>query len=260
MYIIITIAVIHLRFAFGRSAEMFVIGWILLGLTNVFLAKNGWVTDIFAIFSKIIIFLGIIHKEFATIPKRLENLLASRKSYPIDAELPQSEGRLILVLSDIRSTRATEIRWIQKQIREALERNMDSYLFLIESLPPLDELRRLVWMSPDRVHILIFSSSADKLRNEFLVFDPDLQAVGASLHELLKISQQKDLRCKIIIDSISTMIQIFGGPQTHRLFLQKMGILRESMASIYGLLHSEMHEDNIAAMFQKLSDSTLTIE
>ncbi|MBS7657430.1 hypothetical protein KEJ33_05855 [Candidatus Bathyarchaeota archaeon] len=259
IYAIITLGIVRLRFLFGKAAETLVLGWIFLCLTNIFLLESEWIPDIFAIVSKIAIISGIVSTDFAMLPKRLDAFLSS-KSLPIDTELSKNTGKLTLATLSPASSSSANIKWIQRQIRDALSTGTDTYLFLIEKLPPLGELRRLVWMKPEKVHVLIFSSSAGEIKKEFMVLDADLQAIGAAFHEVLKLSASRKQECSIVIDSISTMVQLFGGAQTYRLFLQKMGVLRESMASVYGLFHPELHEPNVTAMFQDLSDSRITIE
>jgi len=262
IYAVITAGVLYLRFLFGKSTEIFVLGWILLCFTNIFMffAELGWITDAFAILSKTVLFLGIVNEDFTTLPKRLESLMVSKKSHPIDTKVSNNVGRLVLVTPNPKSTRTAETMWIERQIEKALESNIDTWLFLIENLLPLDTLRRFLWMNPEKIHIIVFSSSAEEMKREFMVLNVDLHTIGATFHEILKSSIFNNRRCNVIIDSISTMIQLFGETQTYQLFIRKMGILRESESCVYGLIYPEIHNAATLSMFQKLSDSILKID
>jgi hypothetical protein len=114
----------------------------------------------------------------------------------------------------------------------------------------------MIWLNPDRVNVLMFSSSAEETKKEFIVLPAGLHEIGASIHEILKRSISQSKGCMIIISSVSELIHVFGASSSYQMLLQKRGALRESHSSIYGLFHTETHDESTTAMFRRLSDST----
>lgn len=255
-HLIITVGFVYLRFAFTKTADKFIFGWILLTFTNVLLLDMGWIADIFATFAKIVLFSGIFDYEFLTLSKRLEQLISSKKDYSIDVVVKANGGNLFLVQPSQEMTGRKEIEWVRDRIVEGIENEIDSYLLLIEDPYPLDEIRKMIWLNPDRVNVLMFSSSAEETKKEFIVLPAGLHEIGASIHEILKRSISQNRGCIIIIVSVSELVHVFGTSASYQMLLQKRGALRESHSSIYGLFHPETHDASTTAMFRRLSDST----
>ena len=145
---------------------------------------------------------------------------------------------------------------MRERIVEGIENEIDSYLLLIEDPYPLDENRKMIWLNPDRVNILLFSSSAEETKKEFIVLPAGLHEIGASIHEVLKRSISKNKGCIMLRSSVSELIHVFGASSSYQMLLQKRGALRESHSNIYGLFHAETHDESTTAMFRRLSDST----
>ena len=258
-HLIIAVGFVYLRFAFTKTAEKFTFGWILLTMTNVWLVDMGWITDIFATFAKLVLFSGILDYEFLTLSKRLEQLLSSKKDYSIDAAMNANGGNLFLVQPSPETTDSKEIEWVREKMVEGIENEIDTYLLLVEDPYPLDEIRKMIWLNPDRVHVLMFSSSAEETKKEFIVLPAGLHEIGASIHEILKRSISQNQGCVMIIVSVSELIHVFGASASYQMLLQKRGAFRESSSSIYGLFHPETHDASTTAMFRRLSDSAVDL-
>jgi len=258
-HLIITVGFVYLRFAFSKTADKFIFGWVLLTFTNVLLLDMGWIRDIFATFAKLVLFSGILDYEFMTLSQRLEHLLSSKKDYPIDADMNTDGGNLFLVQPNPETTNSKEIEWVREKIVEGIENEIDTYLLLVEDPYPLDEIRKMIWLNPDRVHVLMFSSSAEETKKEFIVLPAGLHEIGASIHEILKRSISQKQGCVIIIVSVSELIHVFGASASYQMLLQKRGAFRESSSSIYGLFHPETHDASTTAMFRRLSDSAVDL-
>jgi len=254
-HLIIAAGFVYLRFAFTKTAEKFIFGWILLTLTNVWLVGMGWITDLFATFAKVVLFMGILDSEFMTLSQRMEQLLSSKIDYPIDASMNENGGNLFLVQPSPEMTDSKEIEWVREKIVEGIENDVDTYLLLVEDPYPLDEIRKMIWLNPNRVNVLMFSSSAEEMKKEFIVLPAGLHEIGASIHEILKRSISQNQGCIIIISSVSELIHVFGASSSYQMLLQKRGAIRESSSSIYGLFHPETHDASTTAMFRRLSDS-----
>jgi len=258
-HLIITVGFLYLRFAFTKTADKFIFGWILLTFTNVLIRDMGWVTDLFATFAKLVLFSGILDYEFMNLSKKLEQLLSSKIDYPIDADMKSNGGNLFLVQPGPETPDSKEIEWVREKMVEGIENDVDTYLLLIEDPYPLDEIRKMIWLNPDKVHILMFSSSAEETKKEFIVLPAGLHEIGASIHEILKRCISKRGGCMIIIVSVSELVHVFGASAPYQMLLQKRGALRESSSSMYGLFHPDTHDASTTAMFRRLSDSTFDL-
>jgi hypothetical protein len=246
--------VFYHRVVFGESVDRFLFGWMLLLVSNVLLFGMGWVVDVLAIFSKLVIFYGVTAYDFAIISQRLR----SERLTPV---LPlasggEKEGGFTLVVSHSEGV-VDDFPWIRDFIEENVDRGLFTSLFVFQDVLPYSWLRRLKWMKPDLVSILVFSSN---LRNEeeFILLPMELKDIGLSLVEVAEQCGNSGTGGCVIFYDLSQLIYVFGLSYVYRLLLDKMGIIRKNNVSLYCVIHPKTHsEPHVLALFKSIADNVL---
>ena len=246
--------VFYHRVVFGESVDRFLFGWMLLLVSNVLLYGMGWVTDVLAILSKLVIFYGVTAYDFAIISQRLRDERAA-PVLPL-ASGGEKEGGLTLVVSGSEGA-AGDFPWIRGFMEENIGRGLFTSLFVFQDVLPYSWLRRLKWMKPDLVSILVFSSSPRK-EDEFLSLPMELKDIGLSLVEVAGQCGKSEAGGYIILYSLSQLVHVFGLQQVYRLLLDKMGVVRGNNVGLYCIIHPDTHQEpSVLALFKSIADNVL---
>jgi len=254
-FLIITVGVAYNRVIFGKVFDKIFVGWLLLLVAN-YLLWGYWMLDVLAVIAKLLIFMGILDQEFTLVAEKIR---ASRK-YPPAAVEAYGEGGLILVIPPHGSSRRDEIKWIEFKVKENIAKQLDTYILCFHSILKHEDLRRLKWMNPERVSVIIFSSGLRKAQEEFTVLDMDIASVGACLTEITRVCLNRREGCDVILVDLSVLIHSFGAHNILSLLLEKMGSIRESGVNLYAIFHPETFSDpSVEPLFRKISDAIVNL-
>jgi len=255
-FLVITAGVAYNRVIFGKVFDKIIVGWVLLLITNCVLWGH-WTLDVLATIAKFLIFMGILDQEFTLVAEKIR--ASKKKHLPATIETYR-EGSLVLVTPPQSSSREEEIRWIESKVKENVAKQLDTYILCFHSILKHEELRRLKWMKPERVFVIIFSSGLKKTREEFTVLDMDIASIGACLTEITRMCLNKKEGCDVILVDLSVLIHSFGAHNILSMLLEKMGSIRESGVNLYAIFHSETFSDpSVEPLFKKISDSVVNL-
>ena len=250
----VTIAIIYHRSIFGRTVDKLAIGWISLYLSNILIWEQQWTLNIFAIFFKLVIFLGIIEYDFLIITQKI--LKNHSKLTPLYTSF-ENEGGLKLVTLNHTQSKKKIIEWVNKKANENIQKDTSTYIFCFQDTIPYKDLWRIKWINPEKVVVFLFSSSAEKIKDEFEIFPMDLAHIGAATTEIINKCKKHNKKCTIIFLDLSILIHLFGTNSIYTLLLNKMGSLRENQVELFGLMHPETHQASIVSLFKSISDETM---
>ena len=255
-YGLISVGIIYNRAIFGRILDKLVLGWFFLLMVNLLLWEQ-WIIDIFAVFAKIVLFLGILDQEFVLVAEKIR--IAAQR-YPSISPGVKKEGGVNLIIPTPDSSTGNEVNWMEDKIQENVREGVDTYVFSFQDLPSHSDLRRMRWINPEKVFVLLFSSSSLKAREEFTVFKMDITEMGATLFELIRKYYNVEEGCVVIFTDLSVLIHSFNVDDVFNMLLEKMGSLREAGVTLYAFFHPETHGDPaIANLFKNISDSVLKL-
>jgi len=257
-YVPLVIYVIHHRVSLGRVADKFILGWFLLFLTNFLTFGMGWITDVFAVFSKIVILIGVIGRDFSASIYRISRETAPR-FLPSDTGYGE-EGGVKLVFPPRDSSYMAKTNWVERKIQENLKKSVNTYIFSFQDIIPHSEMRRMKWIDPEKVEILLFSESADKTKDEFMGLPMGLQEIGATLSGVIKKYYKLEKGCTVIFTDLSLLIHVFGVYAVYNMLLNKMGSLREEKIDLFAFFHPETFSDkSVVSLFKNISNEVIEL-
>jgi hypothetical protein len=256
IFLFVGIVILQQRLIFGRSAERLAIGWILLYFSNVLLTGQGWVIDAFAIFSKLIILLGVMDYDFIVIADKIQEKLPPSP----EAGYAREGGLRLLISSENSNANHREGNWLRKKIVENVKDGEETIVCVFQDVLPYQELRAIKWISPDKVSVYLFSSSAQMAKSEFIVLPMGLAQIGAALSQVAKHHQTSDKGVTVIFFHLSLLIHLYGAEAIYAMLLNKMGYLRENGITLYPFFYPSMHCDQtIVSLFSRLSDEIIKL-
>lgn len=249
-YLPIIIAILYQRVLFGKSVDKLALGWVLLLVSNISL-WGAWTDDIFSLFSKFLIFLGMMDQDFIITIEKVRDELQSPIPNAHFGE--EEEGGLKLIRSSSVS-KLKNLEFVNKKIKENLNNDLDTYLFSFQDTIPYSELRRIKWIKPEKIKVFLFSTSVEKMKGEFTVLPMDLIHIGATLSEVIK----KDKRSSVFFMNLSLLIHVFGVYPVYNMLLDKMGALREEGVNLFTFFYPETHSDgSVISLFENISDEII---
>jgi len=255
-YGIMTAGMTYNRLSLGRIVDKLLIGWFLLLLTNLLLLGAGWITDLFAVFGKFILLLGVLDQDFAILIREV------RRSMEVPP--PATEGRVEeggITLLSVTSTRAPLIKiseWLERRVKVNISNRVETNILVLQNVLPYSILRKVAWINPRHVHIFIFSENVEESR-EFTTLKYEVTKIGATISEIVKKYREIDNRGEIILVDLSVMIHTFGAKKAYSLLLNKMGLLRSTGTGLIAVVHPETHDSTTIALFKTIADNILTL-
>jgi hypothetical protein len=256
IFLFVGIAILQHRLIFGRSAERLAIGWVLLYFSNILLTGQGWVIDVFAILSKLIILLGIMDYDFIVIADKIQE----KRVPPPEAGYAREGGLKLLLSSENSSANQREGNWLRKKVVENIKESSDAIIFVFQDVLPYKELRAIKWVSPEKIFIYLFSSSAQKVKSEFTILPMGLAQIGAALSQVTKHYQTSEKGVTVVFFHLSLLIHLYGAEAVYAMLLNKMGYLRENGITLYAFFYPSMHSDQaIVSLFSRLADEIIKL-
>jgi hypothetical protein len=256
IFLFVAVAIFQHRILFGKSANLLAIGWVLLFLTNVLLNGPSWITDAFAFTAKIIILFGVLDYDFVVIAER-----ANERRFPAPEAGYGVEGGLkLLISSENSNANLREGTWLRKKASENVKEGIETIVFAFQDVVPHKDLRAIKWISPEKVSVYLFSSSAQKVKSEFIVLPMGLTQIGAALSQATAQCQKSDKGCTVIFLHLSLLIQVFGSEAVYNMLLNKMGYMRENGITLYAVFYPSMHSDpSVVSLFTRLADESIKL-
>jgi hypothetical protein len=256
LFLSVGVAIFHHRRLFGRSADKLAIGWVLLYLTNLLLTGSGWVVDAFAVAAKVIILFGVLEYDFVVIADK-----AQARRFPApDAGYGQEGGLKLLTPAENSNTTIKAANWIKEKTSENVKEGIETIIFAFQDVFPHKELRAIKWVNPEKVSVYLFSSSAQKVKSEFIVLPMGLTQIGAAFSQATSQCQKTEKGCTVIFLHLSLLIQVFGAEAVYNMLLNKMGYIRENGVTLYAIFYPTMHSDaSVVSLFTRLADESIKL-
>ena len=252
----ITLGLIYNRKVFGGILDKLIIGWVILLFAN-FLLWEHWSIDIFAIIAKVLLYFGILDQRLSLVADKVQG---SMKHVPSPTSGSEKEGGIRLIIPNHNTSAEKEVSWMMNQVKRNLASGIETYVLSFQNLPSHDTLRRLRWIDPQKVFVFMFSSSSQKAREDFTLFNMDLVEIGAALSEVIRKCRMDEKCCSVIFTNLSVLINVFNKTDVYEMLLEKLGGLRESGVDLYAIFHPETHDDSsTAALFRDIADSVINI-
>ncbi|MCK5628565.1 hypothetical protein KAI12_03780 [Candidatus Bathyarchaeota archaeon] len=265
-FLLVGATILWHRMKFGGSADKLGIGWFLLFVTNLFLpaalgdgslALALLVGESLAILSKVIILLGLLDYDFILVAEKTRREL--EKSHLPPKTVVAVEGGLKLVIPTQKS-KVQITQWLKRTVSRNVDKEVDTLLFVFQDTVPYKQLRELRNVNPEKVKVFLFSSSAKKSSEDFLVFPMGLTQVGATLSQIARKCQESKKGCVVVLLNLSILIHLFGAKQVYNTLLNKMGIIRQTGISLVAVFHPDTHSDqSIGFLFKKTADEVMEL-
>jgi hypothetical protein len=248
------ILMIYNRASFGRSIDRLILGWGLLLMVNILFRNTGWVINISSAFIKVFLLAGMLDPDFTLLATKIK----VSSTLPLDTGYPMEGGFSLISVPSV--SKVNRVDWIRNKILKNIETDIYTYIFSFQGVIPHAELRRIKWIKPDRTFIFLFSSSAEKVKNEFTVMPFDLTQIGAAVSGVIKKHSNLGNGCTLIFSDMSLLIHLFGTYAVYKVILSKMSSLREESVKLYGFFHHKTHSDkSIPALFESIADEVIRL-
>jgi hypothetical protein len=256
LFLFVAIAIVQHRILFGRSADRLAIGWVLLYLTNLLLSDSGWIEDAFAVTAKVIILIGVLDYDFVILADK-----AQARRFPApEAGYGEEGGLKLLMPTENLSSALKEANWVKEKTSENVKEGVETIVFAFQDVFPHKELRAIKWINPEKVSVYLFSSSAQKVKSEFIVLPMGLAQIGAALSQATSQCQKTENGCTVVFLHLSLLIQVFGAEAVYNMLLNKMGYLRENGINLYTVFYPTMHSDpSTISLFTRLADESIKL-
>jgi hypothetical protein len=260
-YILTSISLIFIKRRSPVSLDVFISGWLALFIVNLTVPLNllsPMYVETLAIIAKIVIFIGMISPKFSLLEDDVKRFLIS--GLPQEY-LGEERGRVTLV-NPGKKMRSEEIKWIKEKVTENSANGLKTILItLYDLISPIDiDPERLgkdlyfVRMKPGERHeVQVFKENVTTMSDDWSKFD-------FFLTDVIAYSKERNLRCDIILYSLTWIIHSNGWKRVYPQFLTMASKLKESQVNIYCFYYPATHSDPAEiTVFEKIADRVILI-
>ena len=260
-YLFISTGLLVIRRRYAATLDLLIVGWLILLLVNIGqplgLISSSFV-EMMAVFGKVIIFYGMVSPKFSFLVDDLKRYLISGTP-----EVYNNENHLGLTLINSGEVdRNTEIQWIIKKIGENSPKAVRTVVVTIyDTISPRD--LRAAGLDDDFFLVRVLAGGTGHLRTfeeQIMTLSDDPNELELLFSDIMGFSNDKKIRCEIILYSLSILIHTHGWKRIYTFLLSKMSQLKVSNVAIYAFYYPKTHsEDADIAKFEKLADRVIAI-
>jgi len=255
---LMTVGMIYNKIKFGKVIDKLLFGWFLLLLANLFLFKYGLLCDLFALYGKFILFLGVLDQNFAILIKEIRRGLAQHHLSITSGNIEDGGIKLVMLNSNNVPSIVKTSEWLKNEIEENIDKKIETNLIVLCNIIPFNVLRSILWSEPELIHIFILSQNYSN-NKEFKTLEYGITELGAVITEISREYAKYGRRGEIILIDLSILIHTFGANEVYGLLLNKLGNLRTSGTSLITLIHPNTHEESVLALFKAIADEIIKI-
>lgn len=258
-FILISISLFFIRRKYHASLDLFITGWLLLLVVNIALASNMVnliFVDVFAICGKFVILIGMISPKFSFLVDDMKRFLISGTP----TEYPSSIQEHFILVNIETSEKYQEYDWISDKVKDNIKQGIRTILIVLYDLITPSELRSrgleendlyFVRMSPSR------ELKIQSIEDNTALMSDHLSQLDLLISEITEYSEERKIRCDIILYTLTWVIHTHGWDNVYRLLISKIPELKKSNTQIYAVYYPETHNVEEISVFEKIADKIL---
>jgi len=261
-FLFISVSLFFIRRRYSASLDLFVVGWGILLLINVGLAVDlvsEVFVEVFAMFGKVVIFLGMTYPRFSFLFDDFRRFLIS--GVP-EAYSEHSRDRLIFV-NPTSGQRSGELQWIKDKIDENKAKAVRTILITTYDLISAADLASNGIDEKDIYLVRMLTGGrgpVSVMKEHVVTINDDLNELDVFFSDFMFFSNERKISCQIIVYTISALIHTHGWKRVYSFLLSKVPQLKASNVQVYGVYYPETHTEKADIMkFEKMADTILLI-
>jgi len=261
-FLFISISLFFIRRRYSASLDLFVVGWAILLLDNIALAvgmMSEVFVDVFAMFGKVVIFVGMTYPKFSFLVDDFRRFLIS--GVP-EAYSENNRDRLILV-NPASGQRSEELQWIKDKIDENKVKAVRTVLVTTHDLISAADLASSGIEEGDLYLVRMLTGGRGPvhvMKEHVVTINDDLNELDVFFSDIMFFSNERKISCQVIVYTISALIHTHGWKRVYSFLLSKVPQLKASKVQVYGVYYPETHTEKADIMkFEKMADKVLLI-
>lgn len=256
-YFFICVSLLYIRVNFSASLDLFLVGWVILSLTNIgaaFELIDKMYVEVFAIFGKIVLLIGITYPKFSFLVDDLRRFLISGLPYKYITEY----GDKLVLVNSKSGNRNTETQWITDRIKDNSEKSIKTVLITTYDLISPSDLAT-VNVSQELFYVVRMiqggKSMFDIFTEHMMTINDDLNDLDILVTDIINFTNDTKTNCQIILYNLSSLIHTHGWKRVYTFLLSKISLLKSSNVNLYALYYHKTHEiESDIAKFETIAD------
>lgn len=258
-FFLISISLFFIKRKYHASLDLFITGWLILLVVNIALASNMVdliFVEVFAICGKVVILIGMISPQFSLLVDDMKRFLISGTP----GEYPSSIQEHFILVNIGTSAKYQEYDWISEKVKDNIKQGIRTILIVLYDLIAPSELRSrgleendlyFVRMSPGR------ELKIQSIEDNTALMSDDLSQLDLLISEIIEYSEERKIRCDIILYTLTWVIHTHGWDNVYRFLISIIPELKKSDVKMYSVYYPETHTVEEISKFEKIADKIL---
>ncbi len=260
-YLFMGVSLFVIRTKYSTSLDLLVIGWISLLLTNIATPLELMTPvyiEVFAIFSKCIILIGMIYPRFSFLVDELTSFLMGG----IPATYLDTSLQTFIMINGQGSSKEREIQWIKERIKNNTDAGVRTILLTTYDLiSPHDLISRGI--SENQVYLVRMVPGGRDVNTVFeqpvLTINDDVNELDLLFSDIIGFSNDRRITCEIILYTFSSVVHTHGWKRVYSFLISKLPQLKSSIVHLSVFYYPETHNTEDVLKFEKMADQIINL-
>lgn len=261
-YLFVSASLFIIRKKYSASLDLLIVGWLTLLLANMGYALNLMdmvFIEIFALFGKAVIFVGMTYPRFSFLADDLKRFLMSG----LPEVYPDMSIDHFTLINPSTGQRKTEVQWIKEKIDENALKAIRTILITTYDLISPSDLKVGGMEEGDLYLIRMLPGGRGPLNifeEHIMTINDDINELDVLFSDIINFSDMRGISCDILIYTLSSLIHTHGWKRVYSFLISKVPQLKASNVHLYVLYYPETHKyKEDIAKFERLADKVLNI-
>ncbi|MCW4012355.1 MAG: hypothetical protein NWF07_05100 [Candidatus Bathyarchaeota archaeon] len=260
-YLFMAVSLLIIRSKYSASLDLLVVGWASLLLTNIATPLELMTpvyVEVYAIFSKMIILIGMTSPQFSYLVDDLRNFLISG----IPTTYLEDNLQTFTMLNAEGSVKDRDVQWIRDRIKKNTESGIRNiFLTTYDLISAHDLISKGI--SENEIYIVRMVPGG---RDANIVFEQPILTINDNVSDLdmlfsdiINFSNERRIRCEIILYTFSSVIHTHGWKRVYSFVISKLPQLKNSMVHLTVFYYPETHSEEEISKFESMADQIISL-
>jgi hypothetical protein len=261
-YAVVSLSLLWIKRRYSVQLDLFIVGWWMLLISNIGYSMEYMgdvITDVFAIFSKMVIFYGMTNPQFTLLADNFERFMLSGDY----SEYTEGfDWHLMMVGS--KEKKEKEVQWLINRVNQNSAHGIRTILISVYDLVSQADLQAQGALDLEALYLIRVQQTSQGGSTVFsektMTIRDDVNELEAVFSDIINFANERKVYCQIILFNLSVLIFTHGWKRLYSFLISMMPRLKSSNVQVcflyHPLTHSSQSEINI---FESLADQITVI-
>ena len=261
-YAVVSLSLLWIKRRYRVQLDLFIVGWWMLLISNIGYSMGYMgdvMTDVFAIFSKTLIFYGMTTPQFTLLADNFERFMLSGD---YSSYMEGFDWHLMLVGS--KEKKEKEVQWLKDRVLQNSAQGIRTILITVYDMVSLGDLQAQKALDLEALYLIRMLQtspiSSTVFSEKTMTIRDDVNELDVVFSDIINFANERKIYCQIILFNLSVLIFTHGWKRLYSFLISMIPRLKSSNVQVCFLYHPSTHSNQSEInIFESLADQITVI-